>query len=412
MRNDKFLALMQDVLSYCNAMLKANPGLMISQSVTDGTVLHTVSFAGTTYYLILRSASKNILVYRLADVIADRVAQISEELSTPDGSFLLQNWPVANDAERIAQDYCADMRNQIVNDFRMTYGLDFSLIDDLSARSYEKGHCCGKLLFIPEMEVDINKQLSIRIQSKNEIYLSPKNLKQIRKLLAGAGDNTLVFQKTEGGYAVRGYARTPCCLLWGWQIHICGVLEWYVGYCTDKAHVDLFKFVRNIPQVLYDPVEVAYSELVGEFPHLANSAVVKDQIRYASEQSHGTSLIYVDLDNNYVNERLEQLFSCERSLLANMAYAKDLKSISGMDGGVIIDVSKCDNNISVVYVAAIVDGIAITSGLLDRGARHNSIYTFVTNLADQTNNQIGVICALVFSEDGGITVFRGSQINQ
>lgn len=412
MRNDKFLAFMQEVLLNCNAMLNASPGLMISQSVTDATVLHTISFAGMTYYLTLCSESNNILLHRLADVIADRLAQISEELNTPEGSFLLQNWPVSNDVEHIAQDYCADMRNEIVNDFRMTYGLDFSLVDDLSARAYEKSHCCGKLLFIPEMELNIDEQLSIKIQSKNEIYLSPKNLKQIRKLLAGAGDNTLVFQKTKGGYAIRGYAITPCCLLWGWQIHICGVLEWYVGYCTDKTQVDLFKFVRNIPQVLCDPVEVAYSELVGEFPHLARNTVVKEQIRYANEQSHGTSLIYVDLDNNLVSERLEQLFSCERSLLAKMAHTKDLKSISGMDGAVIINVSKCENAASVVYVAAIVDGIAITSGLLDRGARHNSIYTFVTNLADNTKHQIGVVCALVFSEDGGITVFRGSKINQ
>lgn len=412
MRDDTFLKLMQNILSHCNDMLKANPGIMISSNATEDTVLHTVYFAGASYYLTLCPESKNILLYRLADVIADRLAHISEELSAPEGSFLLKNWPVPNDAERIAQDFCSDMRNRIVNDFRMTYGLDFTLIDDLSARSYEKGRCCGKLLFIPETSADIENHLTIKIQSKNEIHLSPKNLKQIRKLLAGAGENTLVFQNTEYGYAVRGFTRTPCPLLYGWQIHIRGVLEWHVGYSAGLKHADLFKIVRDIPQVINDPIEIAFAELVKEFPHLEPCTVVKDQIRYANEQDHGTSLIYVDLENCHVIEWLERLFFCERSLLTKMTDIKDMKSISAMDGGIVVDVSKnAGNDASVVYVATIVDGVAITSGLLDRGARHNSIYTFVSNLASKTCGQVGVVCALVFSEDGGISVFRGSQIS-
>lgn len=137
MNNEDFMKLIQDVLSRCNNMIKASPGLDISYDAND-VILNTFSFAETQYYLTIHSESNNILLYRLADVVVERVNQIKDELSVPGSHYFLKNWPLPNDAERIAQDFCSDMRNRLVTDFRLTYGLDFALIDDLSSRPYEK----------------------------------------------------------------------------------------------------------------------------------------------------------------------------------------------------------------------------------------------------------------------------------
>lgn len=240
--------------------------------------------------------------------------------------------------------------------------------------------------------------------------MSSKNLKQIRKLLAGAGENTLIFQRTKYGYAVKGYGRPPCQLLLGWHIQIHGVLEWSVGYCGFQ-NTDLFKLVRDVPQVIFDPVASALSSLVEEFPHLKGNGMVEAQIRYANSQEHGTALIFVDFENEIAQKRITRLYDYERSLKADIKDISDLKAISAMDGGIVIDVNKrALNGSSVAFVSTIVDGLVNTTGLLDRGARHNSIHTFVANIAEETGGQSGVVCALVFSEDGGIVVFRGSQI--
>lgn len=416
-----FLELMKDVLLRCNEMLEAEPGLSIHSVTTKSVDERRIAFGGKEYYLKLSPESHNFLLDRLADVVVERISQISEDLARPSGAFWLGNWPVSNDVTRIAQDFCSDMRNQLVNDFRLIYGLDFSLIDSLSAHPYEKESCYGRMLFVSDPSADLAEHLTVKISAEKGIYLSEKNLKQIRKLLVGAGSkaggagNMLVFQRSmnEGSYEVKGYCQAENNSLSGWQICIQGVQEWSVGYNKTA----LFKFVRNIPQMIHDPVEDALHELVREFPQLDNNSCVKEQIKAADRQSHGTALIYVDFSNAAVAGWINNLLKYERALNVTMNDPGDLEKLSAMDGAVIVDVSKSADGgaADVVCVAAIVDGKAVNRGLLDRGARHNSIYTFVSNLAKETSPSPGtpspgVVCALIFSEDGGITVFRGSKI--
>lgn len=413
---DDFLVLMNKVLYHCNLMLKAEPGLSIEAGPATGANERSITFDRKSCHLSVNPADSNILLNRLADVIVERISQISENLSRQDGAFLLGNWPIPNDVEHIAQDFCSDMRNRIVNDFRLTYGLDFTLIDALSAHPYEGGSCKGGMLFVTDPNIELGKQLTIEVEAQNKIYLTDKNLRQIRKLMAGTGgrgakvkdDNILVFQrsKDESKYEVKGYCKNSGSSLNGWYINIENVMDWQVGYNKTA----LFKFVRNVPQVIRDPVEDAFCELEEEFPHLKGNAYVRSQIEAASNQHHGTSLIYIDFDNVAAREWIENLFKYERALSIKMGDNRDLEKISAMDGAIIIDVHRdAPKGAAVVYAAAIMDGRAVNSGLLDRGARHNSIHTFVSNLAKITSAASGVVCALVFSEDGGITVFRGSR---
>lgn len=399
-----FLEFMQNILNKCNNLLGVEHGLIFKNDDNLNIVLYTYSIGSNEYSLGLCSDSSEWLLYRLADTVNEHINEIIGEQGELCEDFLLDGWPVSNDVERIAKDFCSDMWFLILDDFRKTYGLDLADIDSLSALPYEKSRCRGKLLFVPKAEIELDECLSTQIRAGEDITLNRG--KQIRKLLAGAGDNTLLLQRTDAAYSVRGFCQPTIPDLHGFLIHILSAGDWEINYYFGGETRGLFRFTSGFPQVVSDPVDRAFIALTEEFPLLKDNRNVKSQIYHANKQSHGTALVYLNFQNGIVNDFINRLFECKRALKVQISNNQDLATLSAMDGGILID----SNTTKVAYVATIVDGYSISDGLQDKGARHNSIFTFVSNLAALTEMNTNVVCALVFSEDGGITIFRGSQI--
>lgn len=405
MKDDDFLKLMQEVLSLCNITLGATSGLIFNKTEYVKTALYSYSFHSNMYSLGLSSDCGSWTLYPLAAAINDCLIKRIAELERPGGEFWLDDWPDPNSVDRIARSFCLNAGFLIRDDYRRSYGLDLDNIDSLSARPYEKEGCCGKLLFIPDLETDLSDYISVQIKSIEEITLD--NERQIRKLLAGAGNNTLLLQRTDKGYVVKGFCQTIDSTIHGWLIRIQGVQDWLVSYYSSDAETGLVHFKLGNPQVVSNPVDMAFNVLTEEFPNLKDyDTIVKEQINLANQQSHGTALVYLNLKKAEVKDWVERLYTCKRALKVRMTNTQDLATLSAMDGCILINAATAE----VAYVATIVDGLSISDGLQDKGARHNGIYTFVSNLADCTKMGTNVVCALVFSEDGGITSFRGSQI--
>ena len=409
----QLVALMEKVINQCNHLVRKEGGLFISTNFCPDEDMKPICFKDETIFLIGVHEGSFVL-YKLRDVMIEELEHNASDLLSSGGRFILDNWNIPDDVDKIAQRFCLRTQDRITNYIRLALHIDFSVVNELSARPYEKDVCRGSLLFLDASDKDHTDILSVRVADDQEICYSEKDLRQLRKLLQGAGKSRrLVFEKRlkENGtqpYVVRGYAEEIDYSNIGWEIDIKGTLDWNF---SRGRHV-LFGMKNNHLIVPQDEIELAYEGVCKEFPSLVGvEQQIKDQIRAVGEQDHGSTLIYLNMNNCKVKEWIDELYKNLRCMKMALDSPHKLKEISMMDGAILIDVScKPDLIGKVIYSAAIVDGRAIVPGMLERGARHNSTYTFIANLSRlRENEKDEIACALVFSEDGGITVFRAGE---
>lgn len=270
-----------------------------------------------------------------------------------------------------------------------------------------------------DMPDGMKENMTASFQQK--LSFCEKELRQIRKLLAGAGDDMLVFtyDGNRKNYICKGYMQgtkdVPVRIEFkrgGWVLH-------YNGRALFKAcAAHQLKVVESPLQIVYEALEKEFGANVRCAFETGNNG--SPILSAFLEQSHGSSLIFLDLEQNCSNEWIHTLVDNFRAFpvaglnpdVKKYIDEKRLTALGRMDGAYIVDT----NTKEISHLSVIVDGLAIVKGLLDAGARRNSLLMWITNLIAlflmQSGNDVRIdtrpkVVAVAFSEDGTINTFTG-----
>ena len=284
-------------------------------------------------------------------------------------------------------------------------------IDILSTMRYEGSPLTGKLVFahgkLPENTASELIVPRIFVEKNNDsLTFSKDNLRHISKLLAGTGrdKNALFFCMEDGDrYRCVGYLPEEKAKFFPFQIEINGALNWSFKQFGKNE----FRWLQGNPEVYEDHIMAASERLCQYFRlNVGAPGIFKKAIKAFAEQRHGTSAVFVDLDDkgsSVMRDRLENLYQKRRALKVEglpLDRTEELTKLSRMDGAFVVDVGKRE----VIYLSVIVDGEAVVKGDNSRGARLNSLKNFIKDLRMQSKKQGKELraAALIFSEDGSV----------
>lgn len=363
-------------------------------------------------------------------VLADASMQIiSQYLSQVDVNILeqnLQEWfPYGfgdgfHTPNTLAWELYNDISAKVEGQYEYITQIDFGLVSSLLDMTYESESLVGQLgFFLHDMPDKMKENMTANFHQ--ELNFCEDELRQIRKLLAGAGDDLLVFtyDGNRKNYICKGYMQrtkdVPVRIEFkcgGWVLH-------YNGRALFKAcAAHQLKVVESPLQVVYGALEKEFgAEVRCAFETGDNGSPILPAFL---EQSHGSSLIFLDLEQNYSKEWIHALVDNFRAFPVDglnpdakkYIDEKRLTALGRMDGAYIVDT----NTKEISHLSVIVDGLAIVKGLLDAGARRNSLLMWVTNLIalflmqsgkDVRINTRPKVVAVAFSEDGTISTFTG-----
>lgn len=361
-----------------------------------------IRFKNNEYYIMLNENVKpSFLLCLFIDIAAHRLQETEKFLAPPSGQpFLIRTWKPCT-PEEWAEDVYVDLLNQLYLTYESSLGLKFELIDDLSAMLYEGDKFAGGLVFVENPAQEDDGVLSMCLQTNGDVLFERNKLKHICKLRAGAGDDYLLFRRNEKGqYVCMGYCEKERAKELGWNISFRDILDWEFYY----KDAPLFRVLHYRPRVVQDPIDMVLEKLNREFGGL-NEKKAREFLESAQSQKHGTSLIFADFNDSTIKEWLERLYRYKKAVqieLNSTTDAEAIERLSRMDGALFVDVNK----MVLEYAAVIVDGRTMVEGRLDRGARHNGIQTFLSDLVS-VDKKKHRIAAVIFSEDGGAVTLCG-----
>lgn len=414
---EEFYTQMETALQKACELLGADSGTIVIEEIssykTEGYGRY-VKFGDKQFRIRLtQSEQHTTLLYTFVDVIVDKLKQIAQYLATPRGRFFHSRSLVFCEVEEwIKNIYFKNFQDEIIMRYRVGLGLELDLIDLLSMQPYEKERCEGGIAFVEDPKRDVAPFLSVQIQSEEEILFSAEKLKVIRKLLAGAGkDGYLLFQRSEENnnrYLCKGYCSERRARQLGWSARILNVRKWDFYYKEQP----LFRFLNGDPKIIRNDIEDVVKQLKGEFSGGFDEKAAYLMLEAAAKQTHGTTLIFMDLEDSVSSGWVQRLYDFNRAvgieLSASSCPACVIEELSRMDGAILVDM----NTMSMRYAATIVDGRAMVSGSLGRGARHNGVKTFISDLVKSDPAENTRIAAAIFSEDGGVTTVCGQEIRK
>ncbi len=364
----------------------------------------------------------------LLQIAVDRVVRAFHGMrlipfQDPNKLFYRSDTKGTSSNDDVANCLYAEIGDWLKTRYKTVLGLDFDVIDMLSNAPYEGEAARGEIAFLPDLDERDCAKLEplplVRFTENKRLALNAHNIKQVRKVLAGSHNNCLLLYHDEESreYLCYGFIPLDRKNEFPYCIEIRGPYNWVLS----KEGEPLFEMINGNPRIIVDEIENAFSLLQEEFKGDPNQAAIVEKMKTAihaiSQQHHGTSVIFLDLaSGGPAHDWMENLVNRKRALptknvhLLQMQHTKEqgkfLANLGRIDGALVVDV----NTGELQYTAAIVDGLAIVDGHLDRGARHNSIKTFIANLYKKQTD--GRMAALVFSEDGGVKIIRGSEIAQ
>lgn len=320
--------------------------------------------------------------------------------------------------------------------WRRNFKIQFNSIQTLSSMPYEGAKLKTCLaLTLPNSYTNIpSKQWIIRLKPENDTHyaLLAKNAKTLRKIAEGAKDNAVAFcyQTVQSeqpsdeklAYCLCGYvdlSQRQASDIFPIKIEISGSHRWtlsYLGEIQFEVEDNSIQFVKK--QSL---VKKVLNAILDEIPQVKDKDSLESIIEALKNQSHGTSAIFYSDQasaNQLIKNRFDGLCKNLRGMKCSESWKKfdrsggtgsytGITNLAGIDGALVLDpVAQ-----KVLYSMIIVDGIVCHPGDPSRGARHNSIKTFMEGLADTTNLPAEArAVAVVFSEDGGAMVFSLSKL--
>ena len=350
-----------------------------------------------------QSATPNVLLNTFIDVTAERIAANCFPIEVAPSGLFIPSIAGPCSAQEWGEDLYRDVQNRLIQSLSFGLSLDIALINHLSAKRYEGAKCEGGLVFDSGQKTNVGALLSMPIEAAAKFMFQTDMLRQIRKLLAGTRDNFLVFcwDTNLREYICKGYCSKAVAAQFEWSVLFTDLLDWKFYHYGHP----MFRFLHDDPKVIRDPVAVVLEDLRQTFGPSFPSANARPLLDSGSEQSHGTALIFLDFNDPYTALWIDRLYKNNRAirLISCKSVSEAVRSLSGMDGALLIDAYTME----VKYFAAIVDGHASVPGDLSRGARHNSIRTFVSDLVSTSPHHTSRVAAVVFSEDGGAVTIKG-----
>lgn len=290
-------------------------------------------------------------------------------------------------------------------------GLPLELIDDLSIQNYEHARCVGTILFLDTSQRDL---VNIRVIPKKEVYFCKDDLRQVRKLLAGAGigkdRNGVCFlqerqlNSIDETYTMAGYAYSETIKTANaWRIDIVDARKFEVYF----GNIKLFRMEKMRVKLVKEEWEECLKKILHIFSIQDDSRIetIRMLLKEINEQEHGAAIIFLNLcEGSVARHRITNLFENNRCYKIEDCLQSKQKAATcaEMDGALVFDVEK--NRVS--YAGLIVDGRVQNPGDMARGARHNSLATFYDDFCAfcKEENQKEPIAILVFSEDGGCKI--------
>lgn len=322
--------------------------------------------------------------------------------------------------ETLARQVYELISHQAFSWIRRCLGLDPLVMSYIADMDYETDAARGMFVFrTGELDNDCE---TYRLCPKPEVFFEEESTRFIRKQLAGAGDDCMLFTRDDAGHAVkyayRGYLVLPnldeapnrkkqlvSVLLRrgrGWVLQIDEQPILYIKHRDVYLPSDDLAPVRKM-------IDAEFSTGTAE-----RVSVVLEALR---SQKHGTSVIFLDLKDQASGEMVERLEKYGRALRVEGVHINKeeaarlerlLKQVSRIDGALICDL----DTMRVCYVNAIVDGFVLIPGRKDCGARHNALESAIANLANQDSTKTVKAVAVIYSEDGGISAVSASQCRQ
>lgn len=322
-------------------------------------------------------------------------------------------------AEEIYRIVCAEL----IDRYSLVSGVNISLLSAIIMESYETTKASGTFAFVEGnwRSGKTGKLLRTKLKPKKPIEFEPKQKRHIRKLLQGAGGDILLLSRENRSepYCCVGYVASDADKHFPLTAHILRRDTWSFRY----AKQDVFRVRMGDVLCLQDPVKLCLSRLEEELG-AESIRPMQDAINAVSNQMHGTSMVFLDLDDIVSKERIERLQDKGRALkIERLPIAREkctrlrflqkiendlsaLTKLAGVDGALIVDYPKGE----IAYINAILDGDAIVPGDPASGARWNVISCFIANLV-QVEPDVKA-AALIFSEDGGCRLVKASTVER
>lgn len=334
--------------------------------------------------------------------------------------------------ESMAESIHDRISSRIFVDGEGFFGFRFQDVTDISEMTYEGETAYGSLLFLPKgAAVPSVCGITLAHGSRHgDVLFQRSQLKYIRKLLAGVGKPSrhkqdrqgLAFIQEDGAerYRCIGYIPEKYADQFPVKARINGHGKWIL----TLAEQDVLQVKGRQVCFPRNPIEESREALKAEL-HICSESDPNQNglpcfeeyqqfIEMLSQQQHGTSAIFLDLRNSVVENRMNTL---ETHCRAQRVEPWDVLKIKPDDdrAGAVDGISRIDGCFIVDYttgklefINVIVDGQAVVDGSLASGSRRNSIPCFLANLIQECRDIKAV--AFLFSEDGDLTVIRGSEL--
>lgn len=418
-----FLMQTQEMLKVLEKLIHAPKGSLSianSSTVLPHTIYRRQAFffndASFDFVLTGSPSSRNLLLCHTVNVLMEYY-QNSSYLQGEGRWFYDYAKKKDNSPESLAKIIYQELYVLLVEFYGGALGIDFDIMTALAKAAYEKDAAVGRLFFYTGELSSVELEQWCRPVLYQPVPLCTENVRHMRKLLAGTGNEEdgkpgnsgLLFVRdtdTEE-YNFRGYIReefyqkvfTSVCIdgKGGWELRLDGKNAFCIT--SNRAY---------LPPSSLDGMREKLEEELGKkygglFPVL----------EALSAQGHGTSIVFLDLDKkgSFAGKWMKDLARRDRAVAVRpiqlQSIANDpelqamLKNISRIDGAIVVDYPHGE----IRYTNVIVDGKTVVSGRADAGARHNALRAFVANLAKGGEHDPSpVVFACIFSEDGGVSV--------
>lgn len=312
-------------------------------------------------------------------------------------------------------------------DLYRSYGIDFNVIDCLSMTNYEQERAKGNLVFLPTMPNQIEHICTWCVCATNRVECSIKNLRVLRKFLAGTASETpdnddlaLLFVKGEelavfcGAVPIKEGIPFPNLQSGCVQVRIHSPLTWDLllfgklvchrnasGLCLPNW-VDYLSKEKVEKERIQNAIKAAftkdYSAKMVE-KHIEDLTCIVQSVQ---KQRHGAALVIADWSRELCQTTLDRLKRHNKAVpvafTISEAQISAITSAAKMDGAILADISSGQ----IIAVATIMDGQSCVKGDTSRGSRYNSIAN-ATALLRLSESDPEVV-SFVFSSDGGTSI--------
>ncbi|MBR3365201.1 MAG: hypothetical protein IKG53_10050 [Solobacterium sp.] len=306
---------------------------------------------------------------------------------------------------RIAHMYETLIASGVSQYFHGFYQLDISLVQTMSALTYEGDYIDCSIL-VPRYDHVGDRRTrrngGLDVAFKEPIPFAVSHLRQVRKLVEMSDKDVALVINQQGKICGLTGSRPNAyeCFLRMW-----GHLSWTVTYNGNKK-LSYYNARYHIHPQFSQGVQITKSfGKIGEMLDTEQSAKVEAVIRAAAKQRHGTIVIIGSKEDAAAETaRLCDAKSATGISCINLSEKMNLiPYLTAIDGAVIMDTDcRCS------CIGAILDGDFTAKGNPARGARFNSTVRYVRRRADLGRQFVGI----VLSEDGTIDAVSDDRIER